>query len=255
MINPSLDIQKIKNEFLNSSPNYVVIEDLFDEEFIKDCENEFLLIDDSNFFKYSDPYFEFEKYAMNDLNKMPINLAKLFQFIHSDKFILFVESVTNFSKLFIDDKRWGGGLHKTKPGGYLSIHKDFNVLPQSYKSDKQLLRCVNLIGYLTDENQKENNGHLEFWSEEGKTLHKIENKFNTWILFDTRENFHGHPFPFQGEKSRMSIASYYYIQQEIDRNLWKSTDYMKLPWMEDSEEYRNKRIERSNPNVRYKNLL
>jgi hypothetical protein len=246
------NIDDIVERYKSSDTNHVVIADLFDKEFIKKCEEEFLNIDESKFFRYSDPYFEYEKYSMNDMNNIPENLSKLFSYIHSLEFVKFVEKVTGIKGLIVDEKRWGGGLHMTKPGGYLSIHKDFNVLPDSYVNNRQMLRCVNLIGYLTNEDQTENNGHLEFWKD-GESQ-KVCNSFNNWVIFDTRDCYHGHPNPFSGEKPRMSIASYYYIEQEIDLEEWSSTEYLKLPWMEDSEEYSAKRIERSNPKIRYQNI-
>lgn len=252
MLNPNLNLNDLQQNYLQNSPHHVVIQDLFDSNFIRVCEQEFLELTDLDFFRYSDPYFEFDKYTLNQIDKMPNNLKKLFTYIHSDEFIKLIESITGFEKLKIDEKRWGGGLHKTKPGGYLSIHKDFNVLPDSYNSEKQLLRCVNVIGYLTDEDQTYNDGSLEFWN--GDKVIKLLNAFNSWVIFDTRNNFHGQPYPFKGKKPRMSIASYYYKEEKIDSEIWKSTDYLKLPWMEESPEYAQARSLRANPKVRYSKI-
>jgi hypothetical protein len=254
MLNQELDIDKIKLQFSNNKPNYVVIENLFDTEFIKQCEREFLQISDDDFFRYSDKYFEFEKYTLNNVEKMPEKLRTLFEYIHSNEFVDFVSKITQIETLQIDDKRWGGGLHKTKKDGYLSIHKDFNVLPDSYKDESQLLRCINLIGYITDEDQSKNDGHLEFWNKD-ETKVKLPNDFNTWVLFDTRHNFHGHPYPFKGEKPRMSIASYYYKREKIDSDEWSSTEYLKLPWLEESDEYIQKRKDRADYKKRYSKIL
>lgn len=253
MINKNLDIEKIGQEYQNSTARYVLIEDLFDTELIKECEKEFLNIPDELFFRYADPLFEWEKYALNKVDIMPERLRNLFNFLHSDTFLEFIRTITGLDQLLVDEKRWGGGLHKTKRGGYLSTHKDFNVLPDSYSSDIQLLRSINLIGYLSDEDQHLNKGELEIW--EGEKVHKILNRFNSWVIFDTRDTFHGHPYPFEGRKPRMSIASYYYLPQVVDSDKWKSTEYLKLPWMEDSEEYMKRREDRSNPKIRYSGLL
>lgn len=251
-LNQNLNLEELKKNYIENSPNHVVLQDLFDSDFIKICEKEFLDLSDEDFFKYSDPYFEFEKYTLNNLDKMPENLKRLFIYIHSDEFVSFIQKITGLENLKVDEKRWGGGLHKTKHGGYLSIHKDFNVLPDSYLNTKQLLRCINVIGYLTDEDQEFNNGSLEFWKD-GK-ITKLLNQFNSWVIFDTRNNFHGQPFPFKGKKPRMSIASYYYIEEKIDSQIWKSTDYLKLPWMEESTEYEKARAIRSNPKIRYSKI-
>jgi Rps23 Pro-64 3,4-dihydroxylase Tpa1-like proline 4-hydroxylase len=235
---------------------YLIIDNLFDEEFIKKCESEFFSIGEDNFVKYSNPFFEFEKYTLNNSDKIPENLKILFDSIHSENFVKQVSLVSGIEDLKTDGNRWGGGLHMTKGGGYLSVHKDFNVLPTSYSGERQMLRCMNLIGYLNSEWKSGDGGELEFWDSEGtESIVSVEPKFNRWVLFDTRENFHGHPYPYKGKSPRISIASYYYKEQNIEESLWSSTQYLKLPWMEESEEYKKQREERANPKNRYKTIL
>jgi hypothetical protein len=53
----------------------------------------------------------------------------------------------------------------------------------------------------------------------------------------------------------MSVASYYYKRESIDSNRWSSTEYVKLPWMDDSEEYRQKIKDRADYKKRYSKLL
>lgn len=253
MISQNSLLEEAKNRYTKESPKFVIIDNLFDEEFILKCQDEFLAIEDSEFVRYANPYFEYEKYAMNDQNKMPENLVKLFRYIHSPDFIQTVSNVTGIEDLLVDEKRWGGGLHKTKEGGYLSIHKDFNILPTTYNDDKQMLRCVNLIGYLNSNWKPEDGGELEFWTGDGVEV--IQPKFNRWVLFDTRNNFHGHPYPYQGKSPRISIASYYYIRTNVIEDEWSSTEYLKLPWMEESEEYAEERKKRADHKLRYPNLI
>lgn len=244
---------------INSDSNglrYIILDNLFEEEFIKKCEEEFKSIGENEFIKYSNPFFEFEKYTLNNSDKIPENLRILFDIIHSDNFVEGISISSGIEGLKTDGKRWGGGLHMTKEGGYLSVHKDFNILPTSYSEEFQMLRCMNLIGYLNSEWDPEDGGELEFWDSEGNfPLVKIEPKFNRWILFDTRENFHGHPYPYKGKSPRISIASYYYKEEKIEESLWSSTQYLKLPWIEDSKEYSEERENRANPKLRYKSLV
>jgi hypothetical protein len=115
---------------------------------------------------------------------------------------------------------------------------------------------MNLIGYLNSEWKSGDGGELEFWDSKGtECIISLEPKFNRWVLFDTRENFHGHPYPYKGKSPRISIASYYYKNEIIEESLWSSTQYLKLPWMEESEEYKKERSERSNPKNRYKTII
>jgi Rps23 Pro-64 3,4-dihydroxylase Tpa1-like proline 4-hydroxylase len=155
----------------------------------------------------------------------------------------------------VDPDRWGGGLHMTKKGGYLSVHKDFNVLPTTYKDDRQMLRCINIIGYINEDWKEGDGGELEFWDRDGKEcVSKVEPLFNRWVIFDTRNNFHGHPYPYKGNSPRISIASYYYTRVNTEENEWMSTVYLRLPWMEESEEYKKMREERADSKIRYSNL-
>ena len=252
----NLEIDLLRNSFLSNNPNHVVIDDLFERDFILECSKEFYEIPKENFIHYQNPLFEFGKSAMNDVGLMPEKLRSLFTFIHSPEFIELVQNITGIKDLLVDEKRWGGGLHMTTKEGYLAVHKDFNILPTSYQEEHQMLRCVNLIGYLNPNWKEQDGGDLEFWDESGETpIVKLEPKFNRWVLFDTRNNYHGHPNPYLGESARISIASYYYIKTKVVEEKWMSTEYLKLPWMEDSEEYRKIRKDRADHKLRYKNLL
>lgn len=235
---------------------YVVIDDLFNNDLMISCEREFLEIDDSEFVHYSNPMFEFNKYALNNSDKIPKTLGIVFDTIHSEDFVNRISNLSGIGGLLTDGKRWGGGLHKTKKDGYLSIHRDFNILPTSYSSEKQMLRCLNLIGYMNSDWQDGDGGELEFWDSQGREkVVAIEPKFNRWVLFDTRNNYHGHPFPYNGRNPRISIASYYYVEECIDESIWSSTQYIKLPWMEETEEYARQRKERADHKRRYSNML
>jgi Rps23 Pro-64 3,4-dihydroxylase Tpa1-like proline 4-hydroxylase len=259
-INKKIDTKGTSSGFQSgddSNLRYAVIDDLFDSHFIKKCSDEFISIQNSpDFIRYSNKFFEFEKYTMNKRDSMPENLSSLFSFLHSPSFVEKISNITGIANLCVDEDRWGGGLHMTKKGGYLSVHKDFNVLPTSYKDDSQMLRCVNIIGYLNENWKSGDGGELEFWDKDGsQSLVKVEPKYNRWVVFDTRNNFHGHPYPYQGDSPRISIAAYYYIRTSVIEEEWMSTVYLKLPWMDESSEYEKMRGERSNPKLRYTNLL
>jgi len=237
-------------------PSYVVLDNLFDPVFIRKCSKDFLEMGDDNFVRYDNKFFEFEKYTLNKQNLMPESISSLFQLIHSDEFVNEISKVTGIEDLMVDPDRWGGGLHMTKKGGYLSVHKDFNVLPSTYKDDKQMLRCINIIGYINEDWKEGDGGELEFWDRDGKEcVSKVEPLFNRWVIFDTRNNFHGHPYPYRGNSPRISIASYYYTRVNTEENEWMSTVYLRLPWMEESDEYRKIREERADHKLRYKTTL
>jgi Rps23 Pro-64 3,4-dihydroxylase Tpa1-like proline 4-hydroxylase len=257
MLNKKIDSSLSEIYEINSNEHYkyIVIDDLFDPSFIKECSNEFKSIEESKFVHYENKFFEYEKYTLNNKDEMPSKITSLFDYIHSDGFVGEVSKIVNIPDLLIDEKRWGGGLHMTKKDGYLSVHKDFNVLPTTYEDDKQMLRCINIIGYINENWKEGDGGELEFWDKDGEeSLVKIEPRFNRWVIFDTRNNFHGHPYPYKGDSHRISIATYYYVRTNVTEEDWMSTVYLRLPWMEESEEYKKIREERADRKLRYSNL-
>ena len=251
-----------QNDFLESSKapfSHTIIEGLLDPPFAALCANEFQQLHETKldqFVHYSDPDFEFEKYAMNDVPHMPANLASLFHALHTPEFVAKIESLTGLKGLKADEERWGSGLHITKKGGYLACHKDFSVLPSSYKSDKQMLRTINIIGYLTPGWTPEWKGQLQLWNDDGSECKAMINPyFNNWAIFDTRNHYHCHPIPYEGERPRCSIAAYYYLEVPVERENWTSTNYLRLPWREETPEYLKKRIDRANAELRYKGMF
>jgi len=257
-INTKLSINISGDKLVSHSNEHfkaVIIDDLFESEYILECHREFIEMGDKDFVHYQNPFFEFEKYTMNKKDLMPEKIRDLFNYLHCEEFVKVISGITGIDDLMVDDQRWGGGLHMTKEGGYLSVHKDFNVLPTSYKEGEQMLRCVNIIGYINPDWREGDGGELEFWDKDGnESLLKVEPKFNRWVIFDTRNNFHGHPHPYKGKSPRTSIAAYYYKTGKMEESLWSSTQYLKLPWMEDSKEYEEERIKRADHRTRYKSI-
>lgn len=102
--------------------------------------------------------------------------------------------------------RVGGGLHEIGPGGLLGIHTDFDAHPTG------LTRAVNLLIYLNEDWQDEWGGELEL---HGATIAKIAPRAGTAIMFETNgASWHGHPHPLAcpPDRSRRSLALYYYRQ-------------------------------------------
>lgn len=251
-------IDNAKREFAQTKSNpfpYTVMDGLLKPDIADQCFQEFQGLDLSKFVSYADPDFEFDKFAVNKRDQFPKTLGNVFEYVHSPEVIAMIENVTGLQGLKVDDGRWGGGLHVIKPGGYLAVHRDFTVLPTTYQDPKQYLRVINLIGYFNQGYDSSWGGELELWNEEGtESRGKVEPKFNRWVLFDTRGTFHGHPFPYKGPRPRYSVAAYYYLEMNVPQEKWKSTQYLKLPWREESSDYAKKRQERANAETRYSNF-
>jgi hypothetical protein len=129
--------------------------------------------------------------------------------LNSGGVLRWLEKVTGIDGLIHDPWIAGGGMHMTKPGGYLKIHADFNWNPEL-----KAHRRVNLLLYLNSGWQSEWGGELELWSPDMKRcVRRVAPTLGTMVVFNTSDtSFHGHPRPLAcpADRSRKSIAVYYY---------------------------------------------
>jgi len=128
---------------------------------------------------------------------------------NSSVFVDFLESLTGIEGLIPDPHYFGGGLHQIEPGGYLTVHADFNRHPRL-----QLDRRLNALLYLNQEWKEEWGGYLELWDATmSHAVVKVAPAFNRLVVFETTDfSFHGHPDPLQPPPGfhRRSLALYYY---------------------------------------------
>ena len=152
-------------------------------------------------------------------HKGPFTSALIAQ-LNAGPFVSFLEELTGIGGLVPDPHLRGGGLHEIRPGGMLGVHADFNVHPRL-----RLYRRLNLLVYLNKDWQQEWGGALELWDRGGqRCVRAIQPVFNRAVLFDTSNfSYHGHPHPLAcpPERSRKSVALYYYALEspgESDRD-------------------------------------
>ena len=149
------------------------------------------------------------KLALDQEDKVPIEIRLFLYFLNGSTFLNFLERLTGISGL-IPDPLWdGGGLHQIQSGGKLAIHADFN----SHNHTK-LDRRLNLLLYLNKDWQPEYGGDLELWDRDMKAcVRKIAPLFNRTVVFSTTDySFHGHPdvLTCPPGRARKSLALYYY---------------------------------------------
>lgn len=129
--------------------------------------------------------------------------------LNSAAFTDFLSELTGVGGLIVDQYFEGGGLHQIQAGGHLDIHVDFNRHPAT-----GLDRRLNVLLYLNRDWQAEWGGALELWSRDmGRCERRIVPRFNRLVVFSTTgHSFHGHPEPLAcpPERSRRSLALYYY---------------------------------------------
>ncbi len=133
--------------------------------------------------------------------------------LNSPAVLRFLEAMTGIEKLIADPYYVGGGLHETKAGGHLSVHADFNI-----HKGMNVERRLNLLVYLNDDWLPEYGGNLELWDQKmEKRWHSIAPLIGRAVVFNTSlDSYHGQPDPLScpSDRSRKSIATYYYTASE-----------------------------------------
>lgn len=155
------------------------------------------------------------------VDAMPLIVAGVVEALNSAAVLEAIRTLTGIPDLAADVGLEGGGMHRIDKGGFLGIHRDFNLTP-----DKKMRRRVNLLVYLN----ACHGGDLELWEEYGYRPSRKAVTVTPWpgraVIFNTDgPAWHGHPRPLQ-TPTRLSLASYYYTKAEADaeRHLTIYTD-------------------------------
>jgi hypothetical protein len=198
-----------------------------------------------------------KKLATKGEHKLGEKAVAFIHFLNSQPFLDFLTAITGIENLLPDPTLLGGGYHEIKPNGFLKIHSDFNKHP-AYGLDRRL----NVLIYLNRDWKPEYGGDFELWDKEMKScVKKISPHFNTIAIFSTTStSYHGHPNPLTcpPDRSRKSIALYYYTngrpQNEISEGFeHHSTIFKARTGMDDrktTEAYLDKKLQKEKKNKR-----
>jgi len=131
-------------------------------------------------------------------------------FLNSQPVLEFLQEITGIKETLVPDPYLvGGGYHEIKPGGLLKVHADFNKHDMTW-----LDRRINLLVYLNKDWEESYGGHFELWDKDmTRSERKVLPIFNRIAIFSTTDfSYHGHPDPLTcpPDRSRKSIAMYYY---------------------------------------------
>ncbi|MDE2302488.1 MAG: 2OG-Fe(II) oxygenase [Sphingomonadales bacterium] len=147
--------------------------------------------------------------------------------LNSAAFLAFLEAMTGIKGLIPDPYFSGAGLHETLAGGHLGIHADFNV-----HGKMNLERRLNLLIYLNEDWQPQFGGALELWDKAMRqSCRSVLPTLGTAVVFSTdRNSFHGHPDPLTcpEDRSRRSIATYYYTAIDGGDDISRTTTVFKV---------------------------
>jgi hypothetical protein len=167
------------------------------------------------------------KYANTEAASWGATLHAVGRALMSDRFVSFLSELTGIPDLLADPSMDGGGLHRSRRGGFLNVHADFTA----HHDDPKLRRRVNLLLYLNRHWDPAWGGALELWSADMQHCEAaVVPRGNRIVIFTTTEtSFHGHPDPLQcpPEVARRSLALYYFTAEERVRV--RSTEYRARP--------------------------
>ncbi|WP_308515770.1 2OG-Fe(II) oxygenase [Sphingomonas flavescens] len=203
--------RSLSEKYRNAEPfPHIVIDNFMEAEPLRAVLGEFPSNRNKDFFDREQERLKFQ-FEPNTIDSGVIR--NLFAELNSRAFLSFLEELTGITGLIPDPRFEGGGLHETKRGGHLGVHADFNV------NDRlKVQRRLNLLIYLNDDWPDEYGGQLELWDKQmQRCAVRVSPIFGRAVIFNTDlDSFHGHPDPLNcpPERSRRSIATYYYSAPE-----------------------------------------
>jgi hypothetical protein len=190
---------------------HVVLDDIFEPELLQQILIEFDSMDRIRWHS-SDKALE-RKFATEDIQHFGPTTRAFINQLNGGLFLNFLEKLTGIAGLISDPHLRGGGLHEIRREGALGVHADFNLYPRL-----NIWRRLNFLLYLNENWDPAWGGNLELWDRTGtQCARSIEPFFNRVVIFDTSNySYHGHPHPLMcpENRSRKSIALYYYTVQK-----------------------------------------
>lgn len=213
---------------------HIVVDNFLDADFLRQLAAEFPAISGQNCFMREQERLKFQfrpEECEGPLTRM------LFAELNSRAFLTFLSEMTGIKGLIADPYFAGAGLHETLRGGHLGIHADF---PRH--EEMHVNRRLNLLIYLNEDWQDEYGGALELWDKKmRKATQSVMPVFGRAVVFSTdRNTFHGHPDPLNcpENRSRRSIATYYYTARAEDTGLIeRTTDFRQRPGSADRRDW------------------
>jgi Rps23 Pro-64 3,4-dihydroxylase Tpa1-like proline 4-hydroxylase len=203
--------RSLAEQYRSASPfPHIVIDDFLEADVLRAVLADFPSSENRQFFDRDQERLKFQYQPHESSSGL---IRNLFAELNSQAFLAFLEELTGFEGLISDPYFDGGGLHETKRGGHLGVHADFNVHRQL-----KVERKLNLLVYLNEEWGDDYGGQLELWDKQMKEcVVRVNPVFARAVIFNTAlDSFHGHPDPLTCpvDRSRRSIATYYYSAPE-----------------------------------------
>ncbi|MGE0683976.1 MAG: 2OG-Fe(II) oxygenase [Candidatus Binatia bacterium] len=224
--NPAVfdSLPTLANVFQVALPfKHVVIDELFNEQFLRLIVNEFYPLDDPRWSRFHNE--NEDKLAVSSSEQhLPPTVKTFVRELNAEPFLKQLTAITGIAGLIPDPYLGGAGMHCIPRGGKLAIHADFNIHPLM-----RVERRLNLLIYLNEDWEESYGGHLELWDRSmQQCVRRILPVFNRTVLFLTDDfSFHGHSGPLNcpEQRTRKSIAMYYYTTGRPLRELQAVADH------------------------------
>jgi hypothetical protein len=252
IIHNNIDIISTE-EYVNKKPfPYWYIDNFLIDEKAKAIQNEILMIDDSAWDRYSNPFEQ--KYTLRDKYNFPPLLKSLFDELTSDKFVDKLSSLVGY-KLLLDTSRNFWGVHKYSNGDKLDIHMD-----AGYHPTLNLKKQVTIGIYLSHDWKEDYGCEFEVWngtssaSENPILFDKVESispLFNRFIIFTcTDTSWHGNPVHCKNtdDSTRIFLTLSYLSDNVNDNNKRRKAYFVETPENPFNEEKKKLRDLRADSN-------
>jgi len=229
--------ERLRETYRSAAPfPHIVIEDFLDRDLLRAIAGAYPSLENRAFFDRDQERFKYQIHPQESGSGLVRNLLAE---LNSQAFLGFLRALTGIEGLVADPYFLGGGLHETKRGGHLGVHADFNIHP-----GMKLERRLNLLIYLNEDWLPEYGGDLELWDRKmARCEIKVAPLIGRALIFNTAlDSYHGHPDPLTCpvDRSRRSIATYYYTAPEggVTQLAQRTTNFRQRPDSQDRFDWR-----------------
>lgn len=225
--------------YLNNPFPHCVIDNFLDTDHANKLHEELNSLNLENAdvkFKNINNLHEYNKFAFNKIEKLPLTLRNTFIYLNSKEFIAKIEKLTGIPDLIYGDVNLlGAGVHMIKNKGFLGMHTDFNIY--NHPTYGKLDRRINLLIYMNKDWKSEYKGDLLMYHPDNiSDVKRYQPIMNRCVIFNTtNKSIHGHPegLCVPDDLYRKSLAVYYYTKNKngntdfegysVHNTLWHKT--------------------------------